>query len=130
MKDNITLSAYFSVKPEKLYNAWLDSVEHSTFTGAKAEINAQAGTHFTAWDGYISGKNLILEDSKRIVQSWRATDFPKGHDDSTLEILFEPYKSGTKLTLNHSEIPEGQGKDFTDGWKKFYFVPMKKYFGK
>jgi len=128
MKEKITLSAYFPVKPEKLYNSWLDSNEHSAFTGGKAEINAQAGTHFTAWDGYISGKNLILEDNKRIVQSWRATDFPNGHEDSTLEILFEHDKAGTKLTLIHSDIPEGRGKDFSDGWKKFYFEPMTKYF--
>jgi activator of HSP90 ATPase len=45
-----------------------------------------------------------------------------------LEILFKPEINGTKVTIKHSEIPEGQGKDFKDGWKKFYFEPMKKYF--
>jgi len=130
MKETIIVSDNIPIESKKLYSAWLSSKEHSLFTGSKAVVSNGLNRTFTAWDGYISGKNLILEANKRIVQSWRATDFPKEQDDSTLEILFEPDKSGTKLTLIHSDIPEGQGKEFADGWKKFYFEPMKKYFVK
>ena len=121
MKETISVSESFPITPDKLYNAWLDSKEHSSFTGSKAIVSKGLNRKFTAYDGYISGKNLILEPNKRIVQSWRATDFPEKHPDSFIEIIFEPQKSGTKLTLKHSGIPEGMGKDYKKGWKDFLF---------
>ena len=130
MKETIVVSDNFPVEYQKLYNAWLDSKEHSSFTGSKAVISKGLNRKFTAYDGYISGKNLILEPHKRIVQSWRATDFPDKHPDSFIEIVFEPKKSVTKVTLKHSGIPEGMGKNYKKGWKDFYFKPMKEYYNK
>ena len=130
MKETISVSESFPITSDKLYKAWLDSKEHSSFTGSKAVVSKGLNRKFTAYDGYISGKNLILEPNKRIVQSWRATDFPEKHPDSFIEIIFEPQKTGTKLTLKHSGIPEGMGKDYKKGWKDFYFKPMKEYYSK
>lgn len=130
MKETISVSESFPVTPERLYTAWLSSKEHSSFTGDKAVMSKILNRKYTAGNGYISGKNLILEPNKRIVQSWRATDFPEKHPDSFIEIVFEPKKTGTKLTLKHSGIPEGMGKDYKKGWKDFYFNPMKEYFTK
>jgi activator of HSP90 ATPase len=130
MKETIIVSDNFPIANDKLYNAWLNSKEHSLFTGSKAVVSKGLNRKFTAYDGYISGKNLILEPHKRIVQSWRATDFPDKHPDSFIEIVFEPKKAGTKVTLKHSGIPEGMGKGYKKGWKDFYFKPMKEYFNK
>lgn len=130
MKETISVSDNFPIASEKLYSAWLNSKEHSLFTGSKAVVSKGLNRKFTAYDGYISGKNLILEPHKRIVQSWRATDFPDKHPDSFIEIVFDPKKGGTKVTLKHSGIPEGMGKDYKKGWKDFYFKPMKEYFNK
>jgi activator of HSP90 ATPase len=130
MKETISVSESFPITSDKLYKAWLDSKEHSSFTGSKAVVSKGLNRKFTAYDGYISEKNLILEPNKRIVQSWRATDFPEKHPDSFIEIIFEPQKTGTKLTLKHSGIPEGMGKDYKKGWKDFYFKPMKEYYSK
>jgi hypothetical protein len=45
-----------------------------------------------------------------------------------VEILFEETSTGgTKLTIHHSNIPEGQP-DYEDGWKKHYFTPMAQFF--
>jgi activator of HSP90 ATPase len=130
MKETISVSESFPITSDKLYKAWLDSKEHSSFTGSKAVVSKGLNRKFTAYDGYISGKNLILEPNKRIVQLWRATDFPEKHPDSFIEIIFEPQKTGTKLTLKYSGIPEGMGKDYKKGWKDFYFKPMKEYYSK
>jgi len=75
------------------------------------------------------GKNLELDPGKKIVQSWRSTDFPKDAEDSLLEISLAKSGRGTKLTLVHSGFPEDQTDSYKSGWKEFYFVPMKKYFG-
>lgn len=128
--ETITVSEIIPAKPDKVYNAWLSSSEHTAFTGSEALIDAKADGNFSAWDGYITGKTLELEPFRRIVQSWRTTEFPEGSEDSRLEILLEETGGGTKITLNHSDIPDGQGGEYRSGWIDYYFEPMKRYFSK
>lgn len=128
MEESIKISANFPVSAKKLYDAWLDSKMHTAFTGSKTHIEPRIGSNFTAGDGYIKGTNLILQPYGRIVQSWRTTEFPESSPDSRLEILFEKHNSGTKLTIIHNYLPEGEEKKYEKGWKEFYFKPMKKYF--
>lgn len=128
--ESIKVSAVFPVSAERLYTAWLNSGEHSAFTGGGAEVDNRVGGSFSAWDGYITGKNIELEPYKRILQSWRTSDFPEESIDSKLEIIFEEAKGKTKITLKHTDIPEGQGDEYKRGWNDFYFEPMKEYFGK
>jgi activator of HSP90 ATPase len=131
MADSIEMSEVFWVGQKELYLAWLDSEKHSAFTGSAAVIDPTVGGHFSAWDGYIEGKIEELEPYQRILQSWRTTDFPTGSPDSVLEVLFETnVDGGSKLTLRHSNIPAGQGRDYEQGWIDYYFVPMKEYFPK
>ena len=53
--------------PEEVYDALIDEKKHAEFTGAKAKIDPKIGGKFTAWDGYIFGKNLELVKGKKIV---------------------------------------------------------------
>jgi activator of HSP90 ATPase len=130
MKTSFKISDIFPSAPEKLYRSWLSSKEHSAFTGSPAKISSRAGGKFSAWDGYISGANVELVKGKRIVQRWRTTEFEKTDPDSLVVITFETVKEGTRLTLTHTEIPKGQTSDYLQGWKDFYFTPMKRYFCK
>lgn len=97
-------------------------------TGSAATGQAKVGARFTAWDSYIEGANVEMEPYRRIVQSWRTSEFPEGSPDSRLEVLLEEAKGGTKVTLVHTGIPEGQGEQYKQGWRDFYFKPMKIYF--
>ncbi len=128
--EKIELTEIIHCPAKKLYHAWLDSDEHTAFTGAKTKIRPKLGARFTASDGYITGENIELEEDKRILQSWRTSDFPEGADDSLLEIIFDDVKQGCKLTIIHWNIPEGQHNMYSDGWKEYYFKPMKTYFSK
>lgn len=111
-----------------MYNAWLSSKQHSAFTGGEAKINPKIGGKISAWDNYIKGKIIELKPYKKIVQTWRSSDFSPSDKDSILEVFFENVEKGTKITLLHSNIPDGQGKGYKKGWKDYYFTPMKKYF--
>ncbi len=128
MAESLKMSVDLPVKPEAVYKAWLSSEEHGAFTGSPAQIDPGVGQEFMAWDGYIQGKTLILEPFRRIVQSWRTTEFPEGSPDSHLEVLIEPAKGGSRLTLVHTEIPDGQSQMYREGWEDFYFQPMTEYF--
>ena len=113
---------------ETLYHAWLDSEEHSKMTGSPAKVSAELGGAFKAWDGYIWGENLELESGKRIVQSWRTSEFEESEEDSQIEVLFEANDiGGTKITLRHTKLP-AHGAQYEQGWQDSYFEPMKRYF--
>jgi uncharacterized protein YndB with AHSA1/START domain len=124
-----SLSETFPTTPEVLYQAWLDSETHSQMTGATASVSDQIGAEFTAWDGYIKGKNLELQPPVRIVQAWRTSDFQEAEPDSILEITFLAEGDTTRVTVWHSNLPE-HGQQYRSGWVEAYFDPMKEFFSK
>ena len=129
MKNEFTLVVTISSKAEKFYEAYLSSEGHTALTGSPARVDGTVDGDFTAWDGYIQGMFLELEKNKRIVQAWRTAEFPEEAEDSIVEILLEEDHGKTKLTLKHTNIPEGQADEYKTGWEDFYFKPMREYFG-
>jgi activator of HSP90 ATPase len=129
MTDSFEISTVIpGVSAEQVCRAWIDSAEHSAFTGSPAEIDQDSEQRYTAWDGYISGRTLEVEPPNRILQSWRTTEFPADSPDSRLEILLEDVDDGVRLTLVHTGIPSGQGQHYRQGWEDYYFQPMRVYF--
>lgn len=127
--ESIQVSGVIHASPDRIYHAWLDSNEHSGMTGGRATVDPMVGGQFTAWDGTIRGTTVELEPGRRIVQRWRSNEFPADSPDSRLEVLLEPTESGTRVTLLHSDIPEGQGPRLEEGWQRYYLDPMSNYFG-
>jgi activator of HSP90 ATPase len=115
---------------EEVYDALTNAKKHSEFTGSKATGNPAVGSRFTAWDGYISGKNLELEKGKKIVQEWVTTDWPQGYPPSKLELTFREVGGKTELTMVHSDVPAEQKDELKQGWIDFYWEPLKAYFQK
>jgi uncharacterized protein YndB with AHSA1/START domain len=128
-KDSIHVSALIPAHPQVVYEAWLSSEGHAKMTGAPANIEAHVGGKHSAWEGYISGETLELDPGKRIVQSWHAADFPEGEGPSRIVVRVEPEGDGTRLTIDHTEIPGGMADGFSEGWQKFYVGPMTAHFG-
>jgi uncharacterized protein YndB with AHSA1/START domain len=126
-KRKFIISIFFPVDPERIYHAWLHGDEHGLMTGSSATGSDVLGSSFSAWDGYISGKNIELVPYEKIVQSWRTTEFSEGQEDSLIEIDLRATPEGCELSLCHSNIPEGQP-DYETGWKDHYFEPMARYF--
>ncbi len=126
--DNIRLVTILPATPEDLYDAWLSSLGHTAMTGAPATTEARVGARHTAWDGYISGEHVELEPGRRILQTWRTTEFPETSPDSLLEIVLMEHGDGTRLTLIQNGIPDGQGEKYHEGWQDHYFAPMHAYF--
>ncbi|MFN8381444.1 MAG: SRPBCC domain-containing protein [Anaerolineales bacterium] len=126
-KDEFTLTAIFDTSAKKIYKAWITTQGHSQMTGSPAKVDGRADGEFTAWDGYIWGTFLKLEENKRIIQAWRTSEFPEEAEDSRVEILLEETNSKTKLTLIHTNIPEGQADSYKTGWEDFYFKPMREW---
>jgi activator of HSP90 ATPase len=126
----ITQKVIIPALPEEVYDAFTNAKKHSEFTGSKATGKPTVGGKFTAWDGYISGKNLELEKGKRIVQEWVTTEWPQGYPPSRLELTFREVGGKTELTMVHSDVPAEQENDLKQGWIDFYWEPLKDYFKK
>ena len=128
MPYTFTLTTTFPASAQEIYDAWLDSRAHSQMTGGEASMTDEVGAEITAWDGYITGRNLALVPGERIVQAWRTTQFTDEHEDSIITLTLEEVEDGTLLTLVHSNVPEGQTGYERGGWQQHYFEPMKEYF--
>ena len=129
MAYEFTVSDVLPASPQAVYEAWISSEAHARMTGGAAEIAPRVGGQFTAWDGYISGRPLALEPGRRIVQSWRTSDFRAADHDSQLEVLLEAVPQGTRITLHQTEVPDGQS-GYEQGWRDNYFDPMREYFSR
>jgi len=129
MSNEFTLTETINAKAEDIYKAWISTDGHTAMTGSPAKVDGSVGGKFTAWDGYISGSFLELDENKRILQDWRTGEFPDDEEDSKVEVLLEEADGKTKITLKHWNIPEGQADEYKQGWDDFYFKPMKEYWG-
>ncbi len=122
------LSDDIPATPQAVYDAWMSSTGHTAMTGSPAVVDPQVGGAFEAWDGYIVGRTLALEPGRRIVQSWRTSEFSEDEEDSQIEVVLEPVEKGTRITIRHTDVPDGHLSYERDGWEERYFDPMRRYF--
>lgn len=114
--------------PVTVYRAYLDPPVHAKITGGAASIDPRVGGRMSAHDGYIVGRFVELVDGAKIVQTWRASEWPDGYDDSRLELTLTPNDGGTRVTMVHESVPTSLAKGFEEGWIENYWEPMRRYF--
>ncbi len=119
--------AFKNCTPKQVYDLYMDPKKHSAITGTKVTIEPKPGGKFSAWGGGLSGKFLQLVKDKMIVQSWRSDAFKKTDLDSTLVLQFHAQGNDTILHMVHANVPEQDHKGVTEGWKTYYWLPMKDY---
>jgi activator of HSP90 ATPase len=128
MTTEFTVEAMISARPLVIYAAWLDGKSHTNMTGGEATGEPTVGSEFTAWDGYIWGKNLELEPASRILQSWRTSQFTDDDEDSVIEVTLAAHgDESTTVTLKHSNVSDDQAEGYEGGWVDHYFEPMVAY---
>jgi activator of HSP90 ATPase len=124
----IEQSVTFDATPAKLYSFFMDSAKHSAATGMPAKVNPKVGGKWSAFGGMILGTNLMLVPKRRIVQSWRSSEWKKADPDSILIVNFEKSADGgTQVQLVHVGVPQYDHAGVTNGWPKFYWEPWKEY---
>ncbi len=116
----------FKAKPHDVYEMLMDSRKHAKFTGSKCTISRKVGGKFSISDGYINGENLELTQDKKIVQLWQPDEdcWPKDHY-SRVMFSIKVVKGGSRLVFTQSGVPVGCGDRFDDGWREYYWAPMR-----
>src|SRR5438046_4627967 len=131
MPDSFQLEMIVAAEPQRVFSAWMDSREHAAFTGGgEAVVEPWAGGRFIAWDGYIHGILLGVDEGRRIVQTWRTSEFPPESRDSRLIVEFEPARGGTRVVIKHSDLPSSHVKRYERGWNEHYLKALARYFAK
>jgi activator of HSP90 ATPase len=130
MTKAIQQSVEFEVSPETLYETYVNSRKHSASTGAPAKLGRKVGAKFTAFDGSLLGRNLLLVPNKMIVQAWRADHWKAADTDSILVLTFTKTAKGARVDLVHANVPEHDHRGVSEGWRKYYWNPWQAYFAR
>lgn len=78
MPKTINESATFSASAAGLFSVYTDSAQHAAVIGSRVEISPRVGSEFTAFDGNVRGKNLVVGEGTIIVESWRGSVWNEG----------------------------------------------------
>ena len=124
MPKTIRQTVTIKASPHAVYEALLDSRKHAAFSGMPARISRAPGGRFTAYGPYLSGVNLELVPDKKIVQFWRAKNWPPFHY-STVTFALARVKGGTRLAFTQVGVPDNDYTDKKSGWITHYWEPMK-----
>ena len=124
----IRQTATFKASPHEVYEILMDSKKHSELTGSEAHVGRRVGSKFSVYGGDIQGANLELVLDRKIVQSWRYSDWPEGHY-SRVTFLLKEVPNGTHLAFTQTGVPDEFYEDIAQGWKDYYWEPMKEMLG-
>jgi uncharacterized protein YndB with AHSA1/START domain len=131
MPDFFELEAFVAAEPARVYKAWLDAREHALLTsGGETTVEPWVGGRFTAFDGYIHGIILGLDEGRRIVQTWRTVDFTPDMRDARVVVEFEPAKGGTLVRVRQTDTPVEQRARYEQGWNEHYLKRLGKHFAR
>ena len=118
--------AVFEAPARLVYDALMNSEQHSEFTGETASIDAKIGGKFKGYGDYISGVFQEVVPGKKIIQKWRASDWPTGIY-SVVTILLQEKKGVTTLHLTQEGVPEKFAEEISQGWHDFYWDRLREY---
>ncbi len=110
---------------EIVYAALTNPLTIELWSGFDAEFIPEAGAEFSLWDGDIVGRNLEIQPCELIKQHWY---FEGQDEDSIVTIVLSDDGKNTSIDLLHINIPDEAFDDMKEGWSKYYFGALKKYF--
>jgi len=112
-------------EPEDVFNALTNPFAIELWSGYPAVMKLEKNSEFSMWEGDITGRIIDFEKDQMIVQEW---NFGDNENPSIVTIKLFPKKSKTYVVLNHTNIPEDDYDNITEGWTDFYLGAIQKFF--
>jgi activator of HSP90 ATPase len=113
--------------PHDVYETIMDSKKHGALSRQPTKVSRRVGGTFKVGRD-LEGKQLRLVQDKRIVQTWRANNWPKG-TYSKATFAFTRAPGGTKITFAQTGVPDEFYGEIASGWKAYYWNPLRKQYG-
>lgn len=118
-------SFLINAEPSDIYAALTNPVTISLWSGYPAEMSTEPGSEFSLWEGDITGNNIEFVPDKKIVQEWY---FGEQEEKSIVTILIEPSGENSKVTVEHTNIPDADFNDIAEGWREYYMGAITAFF--
>ena len=111
--------------PEDVYACITNPFTIELWSDMPAKMEAGPGAEFEMFDGDISGKIIELVPNRKVVQQWY---FGDQKEDSIVTFLIHEGKAGkVSLELRHTNIPDEDYEEITEGWKAYYLGRIKEF---
>jgi activator of HSP90 ATPase len=113
--------------PHDIYETIMDSKKHTKLSRQPTTVSRRVGGAFKVGHD-LEGKHLVLTKDKRIVQTWRANNWPKGTYSKATFALART-SGGTRITFTQTGVPNQFYGEIAKGWRVYYWGPLRKQFG-
>jgi uncharacterized protein YndB with AHSA1/START domain len=127
MPRTIQMAASLPAPADRLFEMYLNPVEHAAFTGSPVTISDQPGAAFSAFNEVLTGTILQVVPKRLIVQSWRSPHWGSTDLDSTLVLTFLPEGDIGRIELTQVNVVDTDFAGVSQGWEKFYWAPWRAY---
>src|SRR2546428_1195078 len=112
--------------PKDIYATLMDSKRHGALSGQPTTVSPRVGGAFKVGHD-LEGKHLKLTKDKKIVQTWRANNWPQGLYSKATFALAKA-AGGTRITFTQTGVPSQFYKEISTGWRDYYWKPLRKQF--
>jgi activator of HSP90 ATPase len=114
-----------NAEPSDIYSALTNPNTIELWSGYSAKMSTEPGSEFSLWEGDITGKNLEFISDRKVVQEWYFGDQP---EKSIVTINITPDGENSQVTVEHSNIPDEDFTDISEGWREYYMEAIKNFF--
>jgi activator of Hsp90 ATPase protein 1 len=118
-------TVWFNAPVGTVYDLLMNPRKHALLSGHRATMSAKAGSVFSVWGGGLHGFTLVAVRNKQIVQAWRSEEWPKYHY-TVASYSFQKSGNRTRLVFDQYGVPAKSYRDIANGWKNYYWGPMKR----
>lgn len=114
-----------SAEPSDVYAALTNPYTIQLWSGYPAIMSEEPGTEFSLWEGDITGKNIEFIRDRKVVQEWY---FGEQEEPSVVTITISPDKEDSSVTVEHTNIPDDDFADISEGWREYYMGAINNFF--
>jgi activator of HSP90 ATPase len=122
-----TFKKTFKINAESsdIYSALTNPFTIELWSGYPAEMSTEPGSEFSLWEGDITGRNLEFIQDKKVVQEWYFADQA---EKSLVTINIVPDGENSQVTVEHTNIPDIEFAEISEGWREFYIGAIVNFF--
>ena len=121
----LTIEQNYSINApaEKVWDALTSTELMEKWGAGPVKFDARVGGKFSLWGGDIDGTNTKVEPNKLLEQDW----YSHSTSDRRYKVSFSLHeKAGvTEVKVVHEGVTDSEFQDFADGWRDYYFDPIK-----
>ena len=108
-----------------IYSALTNPFTIELWSGYPAEMSTEPDSEFSLWGGDITGRNLEFIQDKKVVQEWY---FGDQAEKSIVTINIVPDGENSQVTVEHTNIPDNEFAEISEGWREFYIGAIVNFF--